>query len=90
MPSNRQLVELIRTKSDLIIESDIPLCLKDLCAHVAGYEIVLKRWEQQEFSELVSLAEYPTDALLQYTAQSFERLKHVQADILGDLKKESR
>jgi hypothetical protein len=90
MPSNRQLVELIRTKSELIIESDIPLCLKDLCAHVAGYEIVLKRWEQQEFSELVSIVEYPTAALLQYTAESFELLKREQAEMLGDLKKESQ
>jgi hypothetical protein len=87
MPSNRQLVELIRTKSDLIIESDIPPCLKDLCAHVAGYEIVLERWEQNEFSELVSIVGYPTEDLKQYTAQSFKDLKYKQAKILGELKR---
>ncbi len=85
MPSNRQLVELIKTKSDLIIESDIPTCLKDLCAHVAAYEIVLIRWEQHDFSEHVSIIGFPSEDLMRYTTQSFKDLKSKQAQMIGEL-----
>src|SRR5262249_24460754 len=38
VPMHQQMMELVLTHADLIDESEMPLCLLDLCAHVAGYQ----------------------------------------------------
>jgi hypothetical protein len=83
MPRNLQLYELIVSKADLIIESDMPDCLRDLCAHVAAYQVVLKKWENGDFSEHTSSIIYPRKALVEYSSRSFTDLKRKQAELLG-------
>ncbi len=85
MPRNLQLYDLIMSKSDLIIETDIPDCLKDLCAHVAAYQALLKKWQDNDFSEHKSLINYPRKTLTEYALQSFKQLKSKQAELIGEV-----
>jgi hypothetical protein len=84
MPLNRQMVEVIVHNAHLLSsEGDtMPQCLLDLCAHVAGYEVVLKNWESGDFSQLLSLSLHPTDALLDYSVRTFRALRKEQAELL--------
>ena len=82
MPSNLRMTELITSKSDLLIEDHIPTCLLTLCAHVAAYQAVLKRWEERDFSEHTALVNFPLD-VLDYASKSFLFLKREQARLLG-------
>jgi hypothetical protein len=84
MPQNRHVYDLVVAKADLLIEEKMPECLLDLCAHVAAYETVKKRWEEDDFSEYTSLINYPTGPLLKYSSDSFRTLKRQQALLLAE------
>lgn len=83
MPANSRMYELVLSKSDLMIESRMPTCLLDLCAHVASYQTVMARWEQNDYTEHVALLEYPTESLTEYVSHAFEQLKGEQQRLLG-------
>jgi hypothetical protein len=84
MPINLRIYELIVSKADLLIERDMPECLRELGAHVAAYQTVLKKWENNDFSEHKSLINYPGRALLDYSRRSFKELKEKQANLVGE------
>lgn len=82
LPINFKIYDLVLSKSDLLIESDMPNCLVIICAHVTSYKVVLERWEQADFSEHTALIPFPKD-FRDYVKVSFEKLKSKQAKILG-------
>jgi len=82
-PINNQMYELVLSKSDLLIETEMPACLHDLCAHVVGYQLVMQKWERGDFSENLSLLPFPRDELLKYVVDSYNLLKAEQAQLLG-------
>ena len=73
-PINNRMYELILSKSDLLIETEMPQCLRDLCAHVVGYHLVMKKWEKGDYSENLSLVAFPQADLLKYVAELYEAL----------------
>jgi hypothetical protein len=87
VPMHQQMMELVLTHADLIVESEMPLCLLDLCAHVAGYQAVLKQWEAGDISvareDNISVVNFPSQELTEYAAVAFDRLKTEQARLLG-------
>jgi hypothetical protein len=83
MPNNLQMYQLILSKSDLLIEPEMPDCLLDLCAHVTAYQTVLEKWKNNDFSEHISLIGYPYPDLNQYARKSFEILNLEQAKLIG-------
>jgi len=85
-PINNQMYELVLSKSDLLIETETPPCLRDLCAHVVGYQLVMQKWERGDYSENLSLIPFPSDALLKYVVDSYHMLKAEQARLLGKQK----
>ena len=87
MPQNVQMQELIVSKTDLLIETDLPECLEELCAHVAAYQVVLKQWENNDFSEHMSIINFPGRKLLEYSHKSFKSLKEKQAKLIGEIAK---
>ena len=87
MPTNIEMYTAITTKADLLIESQMPECLLELCAHVTAYKPVLKMWSQSDYSEHLSYVGYPNDALLEYTRLSFQELKAEQAKLMGASRK---
>ena len=82
-PINNRMYELVLSKSDLLAETELPPCLGDLCAHVVGYHLVLKKWENGDYSERMSLLPFPQEELLQYVNDSYNELKREQARLLG-------
>ena len=83
MPINTRIYELILSKSDLLIESYMPSCLIQLCAHVASYKVVLEEWEREDFTSHIALVPFPKE-LHEYARGSFEILKSEQAKLLGE------
>ena len=82
-PINNRMYELVLSKSDLLIETEVPQCFRDLCAHVVGYQMVMKKWETGDYSEHLSLILFPREELLAYVTNSFNALKREQARLLG-------
>jgi hypothetical protein len=83
MPNNLRMYELVLSKSDLLIESEMPQCLLDFCAHVTAYQTVMKKWEINDFSEHTSLIPYPAKSLNEYIRKSYVGLKAEQQRLLG-------
>ena len=82
LPITSRMYELVVSKSDLLIEREMPNCLLHLCAHVTGYQPIIRKWEAGDFSRHTSYVSYPGD-LLEYAAQSFQALKAEQEKLLG-------
>ncbi|MBV9470132.1 MAG: hypothetical protein JO316_08465 [Abitibacteriaceae bacterium] len=83
MPLNLRLEKTVGENADLLIEERIPECLLLMVAHVSAYKAVLKRWENGDFSEHVSLVSYPFQEVRTYVETSFMNLKKEQARLLG-------
>ena len=91
MPVHQRMMELVLNRADLIEEPDMPSCLLALCAHVNGYQAILKEWETGEISiereDNLSIVNFPGDELAAYAATAFSRLKAEQAELLGSTAK---
>ena len=87
VPVHQRMMELVLNRADLIEEPDMPACLLDLCAHVHGYQAILKEWETGEVSvareDNISIVNFPGQELAEYAAAAFSRLKAEQARLLG-------
>jgi hypothetical protein len=71
--------EVIISSAHLLIEDEMPECLLKLCAHKAGYDVLIERWKQGDYREHLSVVRHPGDELLDYLQQSFTTLKREQA-----------
>jgi len=83
MPLSSRMAELVTGHADLIEEPEMPPCLLTLCAHVEGYRAVLCAWKSGDFSQHLSVVDFPAGELLAYTGQHYNRLKNEQAVLLG-------
>lgn len=89
MPFNLKTEKLIVENADLIIENEMPTCLLQLVAHIVTYKPVIKKWQSDDYSEYLSMADFPTD-LRQYLESSYSKLKNEQAVLIGKLKGNSK
>jgi len=91
VPVHQQMMELVLNRAHLIEEPDMPSYLLTLCAHVNGYQAILKEWETGEISiereDNLSIVNFPGDELAAYAATAFSRLKAEQAELLGSTAK---
>jgi hypothetical protein len=85
MPLNEVCEKIIVEKAYLILEEEMPECLLDLVSHVVGYRAVIAKWDKGDFSENLSLIDFPADALGSYLTQSYAELKHQQRLLLKGL-----
>lgn len=87
VPVHQRSMDIVLEHADLIEEPEMPPCLLALCAHVAGYQAVLKEWETGEISfereDNISIVNFPGQELAEYAAAAFSRLKAEQARLLG-------
>jgi hypothetical protein len=94
MPMHQQMMELVLNSAHLIEEPEMPPCLLALCAHVHGYQAILKEWETGEVSiereDNISVVNFPGQELADYAATAFGRLKAEQAELLGSTAKTNR
>lgn len=82
-PLHDEMMLAITKNADLLIEQNLPQPLQLFCAHVAAYKVVFERWSKGDFSEHVSVMNYPTQDLNAYLERSFKHLKEKQARLLG-------
>jgi hypothetical protein len=85
MPLNTRMEELVITKADLLDAPTMPDCLLQLVAHVAAYRAFIAQWDEGDFSQQVSLINFPNPELLEYAERAFVKLKREQQDLLGAL-----
>jgi hypothetical protein len=85
-PGNRRTYELIVNKAHLLIDDEMPECLLTFCAHVAGFDVTIRRWEAGDYSRHLSVVSHPRDALNSYARDSFRQLKLTQAQLLAQSK----
>jgi hypothetical protein len=71
--------EVIISKAHLLIEDEMPPCLLQFCAHKAGYDVLIERWKQGDYTEHLSVVRHPGDELHDYLRESFTTLKREQA-----------
>lgn len=83
MPLNLRLEKTIVENADLLIENKMPESLLLFIAHVSAYKAVLRRWENNDYSEHISLVNYPRQEVRTYAEESFADLKHEQERLLG-------
>ncbi|WP_460718532.1 hypothetical protein [Nocardia heshunensis] len=83
IPNIRAMRDIVVTKADLLIESEMPAVLLELCAHVSGYEVTLARWSVGDLGDYVSIIKFPAHELRAYTRDRFAGLKLEQTRLLG-------
>ena len=81
-PRATEAYKRIIDKGHLLIEDEMPKCLLDFCAHKAGYDVLIKRWQNQDFTEHLSVVRHPGEELYEYLRESFTRLKREQGEEL--------
>jgi hypothetical protein len=90
MPLNRRMVSLVVDKADLLDEDEMPESLWMLCAHVYGYEGILRQWETGDDSQLTSAVVFPRQPLRDYVGRRFNELKVEQVRLLGKRARSSK
>jgi len=81
-PLNSQLEDVIINKAHLIIEDEMPQCLKRFLAHSAGYKAVIKKWQRGDFAVNSSVIDYPTE-IEEYAEKSYALLRKQQQKLIG-------
>ncbi|MDX2576708.1 hypothetical protein PV332_14640 [Streptomyces scabiei] len=93
MPLNRRMVETIVSHADLLLDDTMPDALKALCGHVACYEPLIARWQEDGFDSVqyvdhVSIAgDFPHEELDAYLEKAFKSLKSDQAKLLARMQR---
>ena len=83
MPLNRQMMDLVVNRADLLEGTKIPECLLDLCAHISSYEALLEQWEKQDFTMNEPMVNFRRRQLREFAQGEFKRLKQEQDAILS-------
>jgi hypothetical protein len=82
MPMNEWSEKLLLENAYLLREERLPESLHRFITHVAAYKAVVRKWEEEDFSEQHSIINFPDD-LLDYAAHSYRELKSEQLRLLG-------
>ena len=82
MPLNRRMMDAIVSNADLI-DGEMPPEFLQLIAHIGAYEVVLARWELNDFSEHVSANNFP-DSLKKRVKEDYRRLRQTQRGLLAE------
>lgn len=85
MPANEKILEVIGSKSDLLIEDKMPQCLKSLIAHIVVYRAVVEKWDSGLVDENFSINDFPDEAA-EYVNKSYNHLKKHQTKMLRERK----
>jgi hypothetical protein len=81
MPLNRRMVETIVSNADLL-DGEMPPEFLELVAHVSAYEVVLARWEANDFSEHAPANDFPR-AIEQRVKEDYDKLRAKQLSLLA-------
>jgi hypothetical protein len=82
-PLNKQVLSIITTKAHAF-DRKIPDCFVDLMAHICEFDVIMKKWEDSDFSHMNTTILYP-DGIHKYINDEYERLRLQKRNILKDL-----
>jgi len=82
MPMNLKMEHIIIANSHLMLGGIFPDCFHALLAHVAAYKPVLKKWEEGDFGDHLSLIDFPSVELHQYLSTALSILQTQQQELL--------
>jgi hypothetical protein len=87
-PANKKMCDIITEHADLVNEKYMPECLMRLCAHTSGYDVLIKRWDSGDKTEMYADQNWP-DGLFDYLHDSFMNVKEEQQHLLGRMNEAS-
>jgi hypothetical protein len=87
MPLNSEMARVVTEHADLLEEKEMPPCLLKLSAHVHGYKGVLASWDVQDYSQHMSLTNFPKADLTEYAQSRYNELKSRQTTLLKGTKR---
>jgi hypothetical protein len=82
-PLNLRMEERIVSQAHLVVGGKMPDCFIEVCAHVAAYKTVLKRWDSGDFTHHASVINYPVESMRRYVRESYFSLLAEQQTLLG-------
>ena len=80
-PANKKMCDIVTEHADLVNENYMPECLMRLCAHTSGYDLLIKRWDSGDKTEMYADQDWP-DGLFDYLQTSFHDVKREQQHLL--------
>jgi hypothetical protein len=82
-PLNERIFEVVTNNAELLVESEMPRPLLDVCAHVAGYRPVVRSWKDGDTSLNTSTSNFDGRQLVEYALTRFRALKLEQRRLIG-------
>lgn len=82
-PLNERIERTIVENADLLENDGIPPGLLTMCAHIACYKAIRKKWADNIFTENAAPIDYPWQAFREHVVPTFEALKAEQARLLA-------
>jgi hypothetical protein len=79
--NNLEIEKIITDNAYLIIEEKVPKCLIDFVTHLSNYKVLLKKWDNNNFEQIVSIIDFPPD-FMEYFYNSYMMLKKEQVRYL--------
>ena len=80
-PINTDIEKIIYTKSYLMTDHKIPKDIFDFVAHITSYKALIKRWEQDDYTEWFPETEFPEN-FPTHIANIYKELKENQVKLL--------
>ena len=81
-PNNKELVRLLLSKADLLVDGEMPESAQTLFVHVSGFDVVLKEWDNAQDRDMFSIVDYP-GAFTSYVHDSYQVLQRRQTGSSG-------
>jgi hypothetical protein len=82
-PNNKELLRLLLTKADLLVDGGMPESAQILFVHVAGFDVLIQEWDEGKVDDLYGLVDYPAD-FTTYVRSCFDTLRERQAALLKE------
>lgn len=82
-PNNAEMEKLILNNIELLDFSDIPQPFIDALAHIATYKAVLANWKCGDFTEHVSINNWPNQELLNIVKPEYDKLRAKQQKLIN-------
>ncbi len=82
-PLNEKVEAIIIENIHLIEGDEIPKAFTQALSHVSAYRAVIAQWESGDYSEHVSVNNWPAKGLMESVKPVFEELTKKQSKLLG-------
>ncbi|MAT13710.1 MAG: hypothetical protein CMJ46_00385 [Planctomyces sp.] len=82
-PLNERVERLILDNLDLVEGDTIPVAFREALAHVVTYRAVLAQWAAGDYSEYLSINNWPGADLMAAVKPHYEKIRSEQRRLLG-------